>query len=99
MAKAVPNSNPRSSWPTVERSGLIAYRYVTNDRQPAQRYPANPNGSPVAIAALANADGRVTITMPHPERSFGMSRIPGRRVSGGGSGWMRMFRNARVFSG
>ncbi len=81
-----------------ERSGLIAYRYVTHDRQPAQRYPANPNGSPLAIAALANADGRVTITMPHPERSY-------RNVQnswtpdgvGEWSGWMRMFRNARRF--
>ncbi len=81
-----------------ERSGLIAYRFVTNDRHPAQRYPANPNGSPLAIAALANADGRVTITMPHPERSYRNvqnSWVPD--GAGEWSGWMRMFRNARRF--
>ena len=33
-------------------------------------YPANPNGSPFGIAAITNEDGRVTLTMPHPERSF-----------------------------
>jgi len=81
-----------------ERNGLIAYRYVTNAREPAQRYPANPNGSPLAIAALANADGRVTITMPHPERSYRTvqnSWAPD--GAGEWSGWMRLFRNARRF--
>jgi phosphoribosylformylglycinamidine synthase len=82
----------------VERSGLIAYRYVTNERQPAQRYPANPNGSPLAIAALANADGRVTITMPHPERSYrNVQNSWAPDGVGEWSGWMRMFRNARRF--
>jgi len=81
-----------------ERSGLIAYRYVTNDRQPAQRYPANPNGSPLAIAALANADGRVTITMPHPERSYrNVQNSWAPDGVGEWSGWMRLFRNARRF--
>ncbi|HEY4341905.1 MAG TPA: phosphoribosylformylglycinamidine synthase [Steroidobacteraceae bacterium] len=81
-----------------ERSGLIAYRYVTHDGQPAQRYPANPNGSPLAIAALANADGRVTITMPHPERSYrNVQNSWTPDAVGEWSGWMRMFRNARRF--
>ena len=83
-----------------ERRGLIAYRYVTHDRQPAQRYPANPNGSPLAIAALANADGRVTITMPHPERSY--RNVQNSWAPDGvaeWSGWMRLFRNARRFVG
>ena len=81
-----------------ERSGLIAYRYVTHDRQPAQRYPANPNGSPLAIAALANADGRVTITMPHPERSYrNVQNSWAPDEAGEWSGWMRLFRNARRF--
>ncbi|HEY6457793.1 MAG TPA: phosphoribosylformylglycinamidine synthase [Steroidobacteraceae bacterium] len=83
-----------------ERSGLIAYRYVTNERHPAQRYPANPNGSPLAIAALANADGRVTITMPHPERSYrNVHNSWAPDGVGEWSGWMRMFRNARRFVG
>jgi phosphoribosylformylglycinamidine synthase len=80
------------------RRGLIAYRYVTHDRQPAQRYPANPNGSPLAIAALANADGRVTITMPHPERSYrNVQNSWAPDGVGEWSGWMRLFRNARRF--
>jgi phosphoribosylformylglycinamidine synthase len=81
-----------------ERSGLIAYRYVTHNRQPAQYYPANPSGSPLAIAALANADGRVTITMPHPERSYrNVQNSWAPDGVGEWSGWMRLFRNARRF--
>jgi len=79
-------------------SGLIACRYVDHHRHIATAYPYNPNGSPLGIAALANADGRVTITMPHPERSA-------RRVQNSWSppgdgeytGWMRLFGNARRF--
>ena len=81
-------------------AGLIALRYVSAPNVVARSYPANPNGSPLGIAALSNADGRVTITMPHPERVFRTvqnSWAP--RGAGEDSGWMRMFRNARIALG
>jgi len=81
-------------------SGLVGYRYVRHDRSVASTYPANPSGSPFGIAALSNADGRVTITMPHPERSFRYLQNSWRpRDAAGYSGWMRLFRNARRFVG
>jgi phosphoribosylformylglycinamidine synthase len=77
---------------------LIAYRYVNNDRSVATSYPANPNGSPLGIAALSNADGRVTITMPHPDRCYRNVTNSWRPDDAGEySGWMRLFRNARKF--
>jgi phosphoribosylformylglycinamidine synthase len=79
-------------------SGLVSFRYVNHDRSLAQRYPANPSGTPLGIAALSNADGRVSITMPHPERSFRYLQNSWRpRGAAGYSGWMRLFRNARRF--
>lgn len=33
-------------------------------------YPANPNGSPAAVAGLCSADGRHLAMMPHPERAI-----------------------------
>jgi phosphoribosylformylglycinamidine synthase len=79
-------------------SGLVGYRYVRHDRSPATTYPANPSGTPFGIAALCNAAGRVTITMPHPERSFRYLQNSWRpRGAAGYSGWMRLFRNARRF--
>ena len=41
-------------------AGLVSARYVEGNRKVATTYPANPNGSPVGIAAVTNADGRVT---------------------------------------
>jgi len=79
-------------------SGLVAVRYVRSDRSVATSYPANPSGTPFGIAALANLDGRVTITMPHPERSFRYLQNSWRPAAAGEySGWMRLFRNARRF--
>ena len=81
-------------------SGLVSLRYVNTDRSLATTYPYNPSGTPFGIAALANADGRVTITMPHPERSFRYVQNSWRpRGAGEYSGWTRLFRNARRFVG
>ncbi len=80
--------------------GSVCFRYVNHDRSVATRYPFNPSGSPLGIAALSNLDGRVTITMPHPERSFRYVQNSWRpRGAGEYSGWMRLFRNARRFVG
>jgi phosphoribosylformylglycinamidine synthase len=79
-------------------SGLVGLRYINGDRNVAASYPANPSGTPFGIAALSNLDGRVTITMPHPERSYRYLQNSWRpRAAGEYSGWMRLFRNARRF--
>jgi len=79
-------------------SDLVSLRYINADRSVATTYPANPSGTPYGIAALANTDGRVTITMPHPERSFRYLQNSWHpRDAGEYSGWMRLFHNARRF--
>lgn len=81
-------------------SGLVGYRYVNRDRTVATTYPANPNGSPFGIACLTNTDGRITIMMPHPERTTRCVQNSWRPDNAGEwSGWMRLFRNARRFVG
>jgi phosphoribosylformylglycinamidine synthase len=80
--------------------GLVALRYVDNRGRVATLYPANPNGSPDGIAGLVSSDGRVTILMPHPERVFRTVQNSWHPADAGeDSGWMRMFRNARVWVG
>jgi phosphoribosylformylglycinamidine synthase len=52
------------------------------------------------IAALTSVDGRVTITMPHPERVYRTVQNSWHPDDAGeDSGWMRMFRNARLWLG
>ena len=83
---------------------LLALRYIDNHGQPAQRYPANPNGSAAGVTGFTTADGRFTIMMPHPERTartLQMSWAPQWLVkdSPDASPWLRMFRNARAWLG
>jgi phosphoribosylformylglycinamidine synthase len=81
-------------------AGLVSARYIEGNRKVATTYPANPNGSPFGIAAITNTDGRVTITMPHPERSFRYAQNSWRPDGAGEySGWFRMFGNARRWVG
>jgi phosphoribosylformylglycinamidine synthase len=78
----------------------VALRYVENAGGIAERYPANPNGSPLGITGLASQDGRVTIMMPHPERVFRALQCTWRPDDWREDGpWMRLFRNARVWVG
>jgi phosphoribosylformylglycinamidine synthase len=77
-------------------AAAVSLRYIENDGAVAERYPANPNGSPQGITGLTSADGRVTIMMPHPERVFRAvqnSWYPD--AWGEDAPWMRLFRNAR----
>ena len=75
-----------------------ALRYVTNSGATAERYPANPNGSPRGIAGLCNESGRVTIMMPHPERVFRTVQHSWHPSEWGECGpWQKLFDNARAF--
>ncbi|HEY2677674.1 MAG TPA: phosphoribosylformylglycinamidine synthase [Steroidobacteraceae bacterium] len=79
---------------------LVTLQYVDHRDQPTEKYPCNPNGSALGLAGLCTADGRVTSLMPHPERVFRSvqnSWAPKEWSEDGG--WMRLFRNARVFVG
>ena len=82
----------------------VCVRYVTNYGSPAspESYPLNPNGSPLGIAGVVAAEGRVVAMMPHPERvvrnienTWGAGRYPW--SAGDIGGWARMFENARLW--
>ncbi len=71
-------------------------RFVDNRHRPAERYPANPNGSPGGLTGFTTRDGRATILMPHPERAFRSVQLSWHPPDWGEeSPWMEMFRNAR----
>ena len=84
----------------ADQSGTVSLRYVDNYGQVTEAYPANPNSSPRGITGLSSRDGRVTIMMPHPERVFRAVQNSWRPDDWQeDAGWMRMFRNARVWVG
>ena len=74
----------------------IALQYVDGQNQVTQTYPLNPNGSPQGIAGITNADGRVTIMMPHPERVYRAAQMSWKPEDWTElSGWYRLFAGAR----
>ena len=85
----------------IDQSAVdVGLRYVTSDGRIADRYPANPNGSPDGIAGLTSRDGRATILMPHPERTLRTANFSwAPRDWPRDSPWLRMFRNARTWVG
>ena len=106
MPIAVAHGEGRASFAnTADKDAVIAnnqvaMRYVDNHYAATEMYPANPNGSPDGITGLTNADGRVTIAMPHPERVFRTNSLSWHPEEWGeDSPWMRMFYNARKWIG
>ena len=77
----------------------VALCYVDNYGAITTDFPANPNGSPFGITGLTTGDGRFTIMMPHPERCFRAVQNSWHPDDWSEYGaWMRMFRNAKVWS-
>ncbi|MEI6738113.1 MAG: phosphoribosylformylglycinamidine synthase subunit PurQ, partial [Pseudomonadota bacterium] len=79
---------------------LCSAHFVDYAGRATETFPGNPNGSPLGMTAFTTEDGRFTIMMPHPERaslSVNLSWHP--RDWKRESPWMRMFRNARVWTG
>jgi phosphoribosylformylglycinamidine synthase len=83
----------------VVEHALAPIRFVDDDGVATERYPFNPNGSPLGVAALCSKDGRHLAMMPHPERTlftwqWGWMPLDWQR-SFEASPWLRMFQNAR----
>ena len=78
----------------------IALQYIDGTGAVTQTYPLNPNGSPQGIAGVTNADGRITIMMPHPERVYKTAQMSWQPENWGEmGGWYRMFAAARKVLG
>jgi len=83
---------------SLEARGGVVVRYIDNDGNETERYPANPNGSPRGVAGVQSRDGRVLAMMPHPERtvlggtgSWLDERMRGERVGA----WVELFKGVR----
>ncbi|PSK36577.1 Phosphoribosylformylglycinamidine synthase [Elsinoe australis] len=84
--------------------GLVSMRYVDNYCKPTEKYPYNPNGSPLGITGVRTPDGKVLALMPHPERTILSdvgSYVPKQMAEKWGEygPWVRMFKSARRWVG
>lgn len=62
-------------------AGQVPLRYATFAGEVATDFPANPNGSEAAAAAVSNPAGNVLALMPHPERAIDLGQVS-RSVAG-----------------
>jgi len=78
----------------LRENGQIAFQYANENGTPAVEYPANPNGSPAAIAGVTNEAGNVLGMMPHPERFLRPVLHPRwTRGEGNGSDGLRLIKS------
>ena len=85
---------------SLQANAPVGMRYLDSAGQVATRYPFNPNGSPEGLTGICNADGRITVMMPHPERTIAGSVgswWPNREQRF--TPWFRMFENVRAWVG
>ena len=84
----------------LQQMDQVAMSYVDPAGQTTQLYPHNPNGAPAGLAGVTANEGKVLITMPHPERVYLSRQNVWQDQSWGEyAPWMRLFRNARVALG
>lgn len=89
----VAHGEGKFDFPYEEKEYAIVARYNY------EGYPANPNGSPWAVAGVCSKDGRHLAMMPHPERAifpWQCGYYPAdRRETDEITPWMEAFVNAR----
>jgi phosphoribosylformylglycinamidine synthase len=88
----VAHGEGRFSFPYDEKAYKVIARYAYDG------YPANPNGSPAAVAGVCSKDGRHLAMMPHPERAifpWQCGYYPDERKDDEVTPWIEAFVNAR----
>ncbi len=58
------------------KNNQIVFKYCNKDGKIEDKFPTNPNGSMLNIAAISNKKGNVMAIMPHPERAIWKRQIP-----------------------
>jgi phosphoribosylformylglycinamidine synthase len=90
----VAHGEGRFAFPYEEKAYPIVARYAYGG------YPANPNGSPGAVAGICSQDGRHLAMMPHPERAifpWQCAYYPDERKQDEVTPWIEAFVNARLW--
>ncbi|MEG1552064.1 MAG: phosphoribosylformylglycinamidine synthase [Kiritimatiellia bacterium] len=99
---AVAHGEGRVAFETADdaRKANVAVRFIDGNGQPTEVYPRNPNGSVGGLTGFTSDDGRATILMPHPERSFRSLQLSYNdgTFAGAEGPWMRLFVNAYRFA-
>ena len=60
----------------LTKNKQIIFQYSTKEGKIEEKFPTNPNGTTLNIAAICNKKGNVMAIMPHPERASFIRQLP-----------------------
>ena len=60
----------------LQKNSQIIFQYSTKEGKIEEKFPTNPNGATLNIAAVCNKKGNVMAIMPHPERASFIRQLP-----------------------
>lgn len=84
----------------LQKERLVKLKYCDENGNEATKYPSNPNGSSLGIAAITNKEGNVFGMMPHPEKfvtKYTHPRWTRERLPEEGDG-LKIFRNMAEYA-
>ncbi|HCW31883.1 MAG: phosphoribosylformylglycinamidine synthase I, phosphoribosylformylglycinamidine synthase [Candidatus Peregrinibacteria bacterium GW2011_GWE2_39_6] len=89
---------PEDELNKIEQEKQVVFRYVDEQENPTQIFPANPNGSTNAIAGLTSPNGKILGLMPHPECNTIWNHYPNwNEEKQRGGECLQLFKNAVTY--
>ena len=81
----------------LEKNKQIIFQYCDKDGKIIDKYPINPNGAMLNIAAISNKDGNIMAIMPHPERASYNWQLPDSIKNGNRTNAIRIFESMKKY--
>ncbi|MAE42241.1 phosphoribosylformylglycinamidine synthase I [Candidatus Woesearchaeota archaeon] len=75
----------------------IIFQYCNEEGKIEDKFPTNPNGSMLNIAAICSKEGNIMAMMPHPERAIWKRQIPGSKKTDQKTNNIRIFESMKRY--
>ena len=80
------------------KNNQIIFQYCTEEGKIEEKFPTNPNGSTLSIAAISNKEGNVLAIMPHPERAIWQRQVPGNKKTDQKTNNIKIFESMKRYA-
>lgn len=81
----------------LKKNKQIIFQYSTKEGKIVDKFPVNPNGSMLNIAAICNKKGNVMAIMPHPERAVWKRQLPEEKKNDTKTNSLKIFESMKKY--
>ena len=81
----------------LTKNKQIIFQYCGKDGKIEDKFPTNPNGSMLNIAAICNKEGNIMAIMPHPERAIWKRQVPGSKKTDQKTNNIKIFESMKKY--